>query len=104
MSAPRDSEQLFPRPLSQAAISRQPSALIPARSPRYARLEPQDAGKHAAPLYEAGHESEAALRIWDYLTYGPWPSVEAYAATLRQQSASFDPIFYAVRPLDAGAV
>ena len=62
---------------------------------------PQDAARHAADLFAAGHESDEALRIWDYLAYGPWASLDDYRATLRAQSASFDPIFYAVRPLDS---
>jgi len=93
-------EQIYRRPLSGAEITTLPSARVPARdviSGRFVDLEPQDAARHTAELFEAGHGSEEALRIWDYLAYGPWPDEATYTATLRKQSASFDPIFFAVR-------
>lgn len=100
-------ESLFPRPLSGAPVTDLPSARIPARAPlegKYVVLEPQDAAAHAEPLFHAGHGSDEALKIWDYMAYGPWPSVEAYNATIRQQSASFDTIFYAIRSLESGEI
>lgn len=104
MSATDSLEQPYPRPLSGAAVDKLPSALIPSRAPlrgRYAELVAQDAAQHAADLYAAGHESDQALKIWDYLAYGPWASVEDYCATMRAQSANFETIFYAIRPLDS---
>lgn len=100
MSKPSDYEEIYPRPLSGEKLDKVPPALLPSRVPLVGAdvtLEPMSADKHAAELYEASHGTEAGLRIWDYLTYGPWPDVEAYAAFLRGQSASFDPIFYAIR-------
>ncbi|MCL6417825.1 GNAT family N-acetyltransferase [Aestuariirhabdus sp. Z084] len=100
-------EQPYPRPLSGAEVSQLPPALIPARAPlegRYVRLEPMDAALHAEALYRAGHDDEAALGIWDYMVYGPWPDVDSYRQTLRQQSASQDPMFYALRSLDTGQI
>ena len=41
-----------------------------------------NAALHAAELFEASHGTEEGLRIWDYLTYGPWPDVDAYAALI----------------------
>lgn len=38
-------------------------------------LEPQDASIHAWELYDASHSNDEALKIWDYLAYGPWPEV-----------------------------
>ncbi len=104
MSDDQPLEQAFPRPLSGAPVEQLPSARIPARAPlhgNYVELVPQDAAQHATDLYAAGHESDHALEIWDYLAYGPWKSVEDYNTTLRAQSASFDTIFYAIRPLDS---
>jgi RimJ/RimL family protein N-acetyltransferase len=103
MSAQDGLEIPYPRPLSGAPVTNLPPALVPPRVAlhgRYVELEPQDAARHAADLFAAGHESNEALRTWDYLAYGPWPSLEAYRETMRAQSASFDPIFYALRPLD----
>ena len=101
------SEPPFPRAISGAKVEKLPSALVPARSPitgRYVHLEPLSASRHAAQLYRASHGSEEALRIWTYLPTGPWPSLEAYTAALREQSAAFDRIFFALRPIEGTAV
>ena len=103
MSTETSLEQAYPRPLSGAVVENPPPALLPSRTPltgRQVELVAQDAALHAADLYAAGHESAAALRTWDYLAYGPWATLDDYRATIRSQSAAFDPIFYAIRPLD----
>ena len=100
-------EPIFERPLSGDPVTKLPPALVPARTDLIGtsvRLEPIDAAKHGSELHRAGHDSEEGLRIWDYLPYGPWPSEEAYTAVLRQQSASFDPIFYAVRSVQSDRI
>jgi len=105
MTRKNDHEQIFERPLSGELVTRLPPSLLPQRTAmegRFVDLEPQDASKHAQELFEAGHGCEAALKIWDYLAYGPWPSIDAYSATLRQQSSSFDPIFYTIRSRTTG--
>lgn len=97
----------YPRPLSGAPVTELPSALVPSRTTitgRYVELIPQNAAEHAADLFKAGHDSDEGLRIWDYMNYGPWPSVEAYEATLRAQSSSFDTIFFAIRSLETGNI
>lgn len=79
MSKPADYEEIFPRPLSGAKVVNLPPALVPSRvsiKGQYVTLEPQEASKHAQDLYHASHGSEKALKIWDYLTYGPWTDVE----------------------------
>jgi RimJ/RimL family protein N-acetyltransferase len=104
MPKPPPLEQPWPRPLSGAKVHNLPGGLIPARAPlcgRHVELVPQDARLHAADLYAAGHDDEQAQRIWDYLAYGPWPSLQEYTATMRAQSAAFETIFYAIRPLGA---
>ncbi len=104
MSVDLQLELPFPRPLSGESVEHLPPALIPSRAPirgKYVELIAQDASKHATDLYAAGHESDQALKIWDYLAYGPWRSVEDYTVTMRTQSATFDTIFYAIKPLDS---
>ena len=101
------SELPFSRTVTGAKVERVPSAMVPARAPivgRYVRLEPLSAERHAAELYRASHGDEEALRIWTYLPTGPWPSLAAYTAALREQSAAFDRIFYALRPAEGGPV
>ncbi len=95
-----DIEQIFPRPLSGENVVLPPPALVPSRIPlvgNFVTLEPQNAEQHGEELYHAGHSTEEALRIWDYLTYGPWDNVESYKNTLKAQSSSFDPIFFTIR-------
>ncbi len=104
MSTSPPLEQPYPRALSGAPVDELPSALIPSRAPirgNSVELVPQDARLHAADLYAAGHDSEQGLKIWDYLAYGPWASVDDYNATMRAQSANFETIFYAIRALDS---
>jgi RimJ/RimL family protein N-acetyltransferase len=69
---------------------------------RYARVEPLDAGSHAAELYAASHGDAEKERIWDYLAYGPFPSAEAFSVHLERQAASDDPLFFAIRPHGSG--
>ena len=105
MKTTTDLEQIHPRPLSGEIVKNLPSGLVPARMPlvgQLVTLEPQDASRHAVELFEASHSTADALKIWDHLTYGPWPSVEQYAATIRSQSASLDPVFYAIRSNETG--
>ena len=93
-------ETPFPRPLSGAAVIAPPPALVPPRTAllgNYVELQPQHAGKHAADLYRASHGNEDALRIWDYLPSGPWPSEAAYHNVIRDQVATFDRIYYALK-------
>jgi len=100
-------EAFFPRPLSDHLVPTPPPALLPSRMELMGdevTLEPLNADTHAAALYAAGHESPEALAIWDYLTYGPWPNLESYQLTLRAQSASVDPVFYAIRSNQTGRV
>src|SRR5262245_2915756 len=100
MSEIENAERPYPRPLSRAKVGRLPSALVPARTALVGRcvtLEPLDAARHASDLFEASHGSEAALRILDYLPWGPWKSEAEFANVLCQQTARQDQIYYAVR-------
>jgi hypothetical protein len=70
-----NAERPYPRPLSGVKVERVPSALVPARTAlmgRYVTLEPLDAARHSGELFEASHGNEAALHVWDYLSWGPW--------------------------------
>ncbi len=93
------------RPLSGAPVASLPVGLVPARTTiagREVRLEPLDPTAHATELFEAAGGSERALRIWEYLAYGPWPDLVTFTAWLRERAASLDPIFYAIRRTDTG--
>ena len=105
MTEAQNLEQTFPRPLSGKSVPIPPPSLVPARNTiigKTVSLEPQNATLHAADMYQASHDSEAGLHIWDYLAYGPWPTLEAYQTTMRQQSADFDTIFFAIKSHKTG--
>lgn len=70
---------------------------------RYARLEPLDSARHAAELYIASHEVPDGERIWDYLPYGPFASVDDFTVWLEGCARSDDPLFFAIRDLQSGA-
>jgi RimJ/RimL family protein N-acetyltransferase len=98
-------EQPFPRPLSGRLVPTPPNCLVPSRSPllgRFVRWEPLNPAIHAAELYQAGHRSDEALRIWEYLPFGPWPDDVAFLAWLRDQAASSDHVMFALRPHKSG--
>src|SRR4051794_20149564 len=65
------------------------------------RLEPLDEARHAAQLHAAASAGDPLL--WEYLSYGPFASEEAYAAWVREAAASDDPRFYAIVDRATGA-
>jgi len=93
-------EQPFPRPLSDQSVASLPNGLVPARNPlvgRHVQLEPLNSAAHASELYKAGHGSEVALRIWEYLPFGPWRDEASFVASL--QTRAFDAAGVARRSL-----
>ncbi len=62
---------------------------------RYARLEPLDADRHSADLYNANSADKTGAD-WDYLPYGPFSSHSAYHRWVKEITAGNDPFFYAV--------
>jgi len=61
----------------------------------YCRLEPLDAARHAADLFEANRR-DADGRMWTYLAYGPFDTLDAYRSWAERMAASDDPLFFAV--------
>ncbi|WP_137388082.1 GNAT family N-acetyltransferase [Rhodoligotrophos defluvii] len=80
--------------------------LPPGRAPdgrilfgRTVTLEPIDAVRHGAALFEASHggaDPEGAL--WTYMGYGPWPGLAGFLGWLTGQMPSTDPRYYAIVP------
>jgi RimJ/RimL family protein N-acetyltransferase len=62
-------------------------------------LRPVEPAGDAASLYRASHPPEGDERIWTYLPYGPYASVEALEGQLLGAAASEDPLFFAIAPL-----
>jgi RimJ/RimL family protein N-acetyltransferase len=74
--------------------------LTPAERPRhttiegrYVTLQPLNAGAHADILFRSvqGHDA-----LWDYMGDGPFPSREAFRASIENKSISADPLYFAV--------
>jgi RimJ/RimL family protein N-acetyltransferase len=51
----------------------------------------------AQALFQASHGSQQGLKIWDYMTYGPWPDLNSYRGAIKQQSTDPNQIFFALR-------
>ena len=66
-----------------------------AMSGAYCRVEPLDAARHAADLFEANRR-DADGRMWTYLAYGPFDTLDAYRSWAERMAASDDPLFFAV--------
>ncbi len=62
---------------------------------RFCRVEPLDPARHAADLF-AANRADAEGRIWTYLPYGPFASLEDYTAWMEQTCRGDDPLFHAI--------
>ncbi len=69
---------------------------------RYARVEPIGLERHAAELHRANLE-DREHRIWTYLAYGPFETLEAYRAWLAETCLGDDPLFHAIVDTDPGS-
>jgi RimJ/RimL family protein N-acetyltransferase len=76
----------------------------PPRTPMlgtYARVEPLDAERHAADLH-AANLTDKEHRIWTYLPYGPFATLEDYRGWMRASALGEDPLFHAIVDLSTG--
>ena len=62
---------------------------------RLARLEPLNVERHATDLY-AANSVDATVRMWTYLSYGPFASFDAYVVWMQGINQGNDPLFYAI--------
>ena len=86
-----DHGQPIGEPLEWAAVAPPPKHVLEGR---WCRLEPLDAGRHAADLHEANVLDDGSM--WTYMPYGPFDDLVAYTAWCEQMAAHEDPMFYAV--------
>lgn len=68
---------------------------------RYCRIEPLDAARHAADLYQA-YRLAPDGSDWTYLTGGPYADAAAYADSAAKAAASADPMHHAIIDLASG--
>lgn len=62
---------------------------------RYCRIEPLEPDRHAADLHTA-NQADAEERMWTYLAYGPFATLEDYRAWMLDTCAGDDPLFFAI--------
>jgi RimJ/RimL family protein N-acetyltransferase len=62
---------------------------------RWCSLEPLDAARHAAALYEE-YSVDAVGRDWTYLPYGPFVSADEYTAVVASVQSDRETLFYAI--------
>ncbi len=70
----------------------------PAREPvegQYCRLEPLDPDRHAAVLYTA-NTLDIEGRIWTYMPYGPFETLEIYIDWMNRTCCGSDPSFFTI--------
>lgn len=61
----------------------------------YCRLERLDPNLHGEDLHTA-NSSDSAHRIWTYLAYGPFETVQDYKQWVADTALGDDPLFYAI--------
>ena len=62
---------------------------------RHCRVEPIDPARHAADLHAANRE-DVEGRIWTYLAYGPFETLDDYRAWMASTCLGDDPLFHAI--------
>jgi RimJ/RimL family protein N-acetyltransferase len=62
-------------------------------------LTPMTLAEHAEPLLEA-FQTDRQGRIWDYLPYGPFDSLEGFEGWVKKFEGAKDPYFFAIERLD----
>lgn len=76
----------------------------PPREPirgRFCRVEPLVIERHAAELH-AANQADTENRMWTYLSYGPFDSLEDYRVWMQQTCLGDDPLFYAIVDASSG--
>jgi len=62
---------------------------------RLCRVEPLDHALHGESLF-AANALDRAGRMWTYLPYGPFATLESYCEWAREMSGRSDPMFFAI--------
>jgi RimJ/RimL family protein N-acetyltransferase len=71
---------------------------LPPREPlegHWCRIEPLDADRHAEALF-AANSADSEERMWTYMAYGPFDTLDSYRAWVERVSRSTDPLFHAI--------
>jgi len=60
--------------------------------------------RHAEELWQAAQQDSNGDASWDYMSYGPFPTLEAMAQFVASFASTHDPMAWAVRPVSTGVV
>jgi len=63
---------------------------------RWMRLDPLDAERHVASLYQSISGANADDGMWTYMAFGPFPTLEIFTEWLKQRQVLRDPWFYSL--------
>jgi RimJ/RimL family protein N-acetyltransferase len=101
-----EEEVPFPR-----RVNEDPAKALSGRAPeavtltgRIVKMEPLDLARHGPALYHLGHESEAALRSWAYLPWGPFADEASMREQLQKIVAMPGNMLYAICEAGSGDV
>ncbi|MDQ6619978.1 MAG: GNAT family N-acetyltransferase [Pseudomonadota bacterium] len=87
----------FGQPIGLPVVDWRP-ARLPTREPmlgRFCRIEPLDVDAHADALH-AANALDTQGRMWTYLSYAPFTTLESYRAWMTESVRTSDPMFYAI--------
>jgi len=70
---------------------------------RHVSLAPLSLEAHAGPLFDA-FRTDREGRIWDYLPYGPFDTLDEFKAWVKNYEGAADPCFFAIEHLDKNLV
>ena len=85
------------QPIGLSLTGWKPPSVLP-RGPmegHFCRVEPLDVKRHAADLF-AANALDVDGRIWTYLSYGPFQSLESYRDWIEAECLGDDPFFFAI--------
>ncbi|AOK31260.1 MULTISPECIES: GNAT family N-acetyltransferase [Burkholderia] len=93
----------FQQSIGQAVSdwSARPRPAAVTRQGHYCRIEPLDAGRHAADLH-AAYATATDGRDWTYMAVGPFDDEASYRRYAESAAASTDPLHFAVIDLASG--
>ena len=68
---------------------------------RHCQVAPLDEARHAGDLF-AANAADRDGRMWTYMFYGPFATLEAYRLWARDAAASADPLYHAIVDVRTG--
>ncbi len=94
-----------PLPPVGPIVNSLPSGKLPDLSPitgLWMRLDPLDAPRHVADLYDSISGENADDGMWSYMAFGPFPMLENFTEWLKQRQVLRDPWFYSFVNIQTG--